>query len=120
MKLHKFVSVAALLCLTTASYAARGPNYTYDYFRSQGCERAGCWFEVTTSEDSGGLRCRTKPSLRRSSKVVEIVPRGSQVLALTLVVGEKKRAFFRVSRHGGDYTCYVRATRNRLLFTGRN
>ena len=94
MKLHNFVSVAVLLCLTTTSYAARGLNYTHDYFRSQGCYDAGCWFEVSTNEDSGGLRCRTKPSTRRSSPVVVIVPKGERVLALTLVVGEKKRAFF--------------------------
>jgi len=118
MKLHDLVSVAILLCLTTTSYATRGLNYTHDYFRSQRCDYAGCWFEVITSEDSGGLRCRTKPSLRRASQVVEIVPKGEQILALTLVVGEKKRAFFRVFRYG-DYTCYMRATQNRLLFIGK-
>jgi len=117
MKLHNHIFVAVLLCLTTTSYAARGKNYTHDYFSSQGCDYAGCWFEVTTSEDFGGLRCRTKPSLRRSSKVVEIVPKGEKILALTLVVGEKKRAFFIVSRYG-DYTCYMRATQSRLLFIG--
>jgi hypothetical protein len=69
---------------------------------------------LNTSEDSGGLNCRVRPSLR--SPVREIVPKGHSVYGVDLTVNEKGRTFLKISL--SDSICYMRATRSRLLFTG--
>jgi hypothetical protein len=96
----------------TQSRLSYSREYTDELFEQYNCHYiyGGCLFEVTTSEDSGGLRCRAKPSLRTS--VVEIVPKGHYVYATNLAIGEKRRAFFLGSQNG--QTCYIRATQSRL------
>jgi hypothetical protein len=99
----------------TQSRLSYSREYTDKLFNQHDCHYiyGGCLFEVTTSEDSGGLRCRARPSLRAS--VVEVVPKGHYVYATDLAIGEKRRAFFKVSLN--RQTCYIRATQSRLSYS---
>ncbi|RKZ73875.1 MAG: hypothetical protein DRQ57_12985 [Gammaproteobacteria bacterium] len=92
-------------------------EYTYEFFRQQGCEytQNGCSFEVITSEDNGGLRCRASASVQ--SSIIEVVPKGRDVPVIDLAISDKGKTFFKVSRSG--QICYMRATQSRFSFVGK-